>query len=53
MIARMPVASECRRSTHSLLKSLIRFIVHRGVLVTLIQTLLLITFYAVPSNLAW
>ncbi|KAF7416267.1 hypothetical protein PC9H_002532 [Pleurotus ostreatus] len=40
-------------STHSLLKSLIRFIVHRGVLVTLIQTLLLITFYAVPSNLAW
>ncbi|KAJ8689143.1 hypothetical protein PTI98_013197 [Pleurotus ostreatus] len=40
-------------STHSLLKSLIRFVVHRGVLVTLIQTLLLITFYAAPANLAW
>ncbi len=39
--------------THSLLKSLIRFVVHRGVLVTLIQTLLLITFYAAPANLAW
>ncbi|KDQ22798.1 hypothetical protein PLEOSDRAFT_1109896 [Pleurotus ostreatus PC15] len=40
-------------STHSLLKSLIRFVVHRGVLVTLIQTLLLITFYAAPANLVW
>ncbi|KAF7416269.1 hypothetical protein PC9H_002534 [Pleurotus ostreatus] len=40
-------------STRNLLKSLVRFVVHRGVLVTLIQTLLLITFYAMPSNLAW
>lgn len=40
-------------STRNLLKSLVRFVVHRGVLVTLIQTLLLITFYATPSNLAW
>lgn len=39
--------------THSLLKSLIRFVVHRGVLVALIQTLLLIIFYAAPANLAW
>ncbi|KAF4583939.1 hypothetical protein EYR40_002437 [Pleurotus pulmonarius] len=40
-------------STRNLLKSLVRFVVHRGILVTLIQTLLLITFYAMPSNLAW
>lgn len=39
--------------TNGLLKSLIHYVVHRGVLVTLIQTLLLITFYAAPSRLYW
>ncbi|KAJ8519194.1 hypothetical protein ONZ45_g3844 [Pleurotus djamor] len=41
------------RQTHGLLKSLIHFVVQRGVLVTLIQTLLLITFFTIPSNLTW
>jgi len=40
-------------STNNLLKSLMQFIIHRGALVTLIQVLLLITFYAIPSNLTW
>ncbi|KAF9492358.1 hypothetical protein BDN71DRAFT_1396739 [Pleurotus eryngii] len=41
------------QQTNGLLKSLIHYVVHRGVLVTLIQTLLLITFYAAPSRLYW
>ncbi|KAJ3558699.1 hypothetical protein NM688_g760 [Phlebia brevispora] len=39
--------------TNSVIKSLIQYIVHRGVLVTLIQTLLLITFHAAPTHLYW
>ncbi|GLB42931.1 putative glucokinase regulator family protein [Lyophyllum shimeji] len=39
--------------TTTLLNKLILFVIHRGVLVTLIQTLLLITFYAAPRNLYW
>ncbi|KAK7449216.1 hypothetical protein VKT23_013361 [Stygiomarasmius scandens] len=41
------------RETNSLIKSLMKFVVHRGALVTLIQTLLLITFYASPLNIYW
>ncbi|KAK7036782.1 hypothetical protein VNI00_011448 [Paramarasmius palmivorus] len=39
--------------TNGLIKSLIQYVVNRGVLVTLIQTLLLILFYAAPNNLYW
>ncbi|TFK38471.1 hypothetical protein BDQ12DRAFT_606166 [Crucibulum laeve] len=41
------------KQTNSMLKALIQFIIHRGALVTLIQTLLLITFYAIPRSLVW
>ncbi|KAG6826839.1 hypothetical protein H0H92_014192 [Tricholoma furcatifolium] len=37
--------------TNSLLNYIMGFVIHRGVLVTLIQTLLLITFYAIPGRL--
>ncbi|KAJ3889120.1 hypothetical protein GG344DRAFT_67361 [Lentinula edodes] len=42
-------------STHtdSLIKGLIQYIIERGAVVTLIQTLLLITFFAFPNNLYW
>ncbi|KAJ3805202.1 hypothetical protein F5876DRAFT_70004 [Lentinula aff. lateritia] len=42
-------------STHtdSLIKGLIQYIIERGAVVTLIQTLLLITFFACPNNLYW
>ncbi|KAF8956713.1 hypothetical protein BDZ97DRAFT_1850208 [Flammula alnicola] len=39
--------------TNSLLDALVRLILNRGILVTLAQTLLLVTFYAAPANLAW
>ncbi|KAF8591016.1 hypothetical protein K439DRAFT_1126615 [Ramaria rubella] len=39
--------------TNSMIKSLIHFVVNRGALVTLIQTLLLIMFFAVPTRLYW
>ena len=39
--------------TNHLITKLTRFVIHRGALVTLIQTLLLITFYAAPNNLYW
>ncbi|KAJ7590449.1 hypothetical protein C8J56DRAFT_1140467 [Mycena floridula] len=41
------------QKTNHMLKSLIQYVVERGVLVTLIQTLLLITFYAFPGRLYW
>ncbi|KAJ4490549.1 hypothetical protein J3R30DRAFT_97314 [Lentinula aciculospora] len=41
------------RQTDNLIKTLIQYIVERGGVVTLIQTLLLITFYAAPNNLYW
>lgn len=40
-------------STNSILRALIQYIMQRGILVTLIQTLLLITFHAAPKNLYW
>ncbi|TFK22550.1 hypothetical protein FA15DRAFT_516131 [Coprinopsis marcescibilis] len=39
--------------TNNLLSKLVQFTIQRGALVTLIQALLLITFYAAPSHLAW
>jgi hypothetical protein len=39
--------------TNALLTKLMRFIIHRGALVTLFQTVLLITFYAMPDRLVW
>ncbi|KAF5375930.1 hypothetical protein D9615_008228 [Tricholomella constricta] len=39
--------------TNTLLNKLMQFVIHRGALVTLIQTLLLITFYAAPRKLYW
>ncbi|EKM76358.1 hypothetical protein AGABI1DRAFT_108894 [Agaricus bisporus var. burnettii JB137-S8] len=39
--------------TNETLRSLIRFVVHRGALVTLVQVLLLITFYSSPTKLVW
>ncbi|RDB21960.1 hypothetical protein Hypma_010971 [Hypsizygus marmoreus] len=39
--------------TNKLLNTLVQFVIHRGALVTLIQTALLITFYAAPKNLYW
>jgi hypothetical protein len=39
--------------TNALLTRLIRFIIHRGALVTLFQTALLIAFYAAPKNIYW
>ncbi|KAF8883000.1 hypothetical protein BD779DRAFT_1802138 [Infundibulicybe gibba] len=41
------------KGTTTLLNSLIQFIIHRGALVTLIQTLLLLTFFAAPTQLYW
>jgi len=39
--------------TNSIIKTLVHFIIHRGALVTLIQSLLLIMFFAVPTRLYW
>ncbi|KDR76630.1 hypothetical protein GALMADRAFT_139541 [Galerina marginata CBS 339.88] len=39
--------------TTTLLNKLMRYVIHRGVLVTLIQTVLLVTFYAAPDHLYW
>jgi len=39
--------------TNSLLTKLTRFIIHRGALVTLFQTALLVSFYAWPDKLYW
>ncbi|KAG6890167.1 hypothetical protein C0995_010871 [Termitomyces sp. Mi166 len=39
--------------TNTILNRVVGFVVHRGALVTLIQTLLLVTFYALPHNLCW
>lgn len=41
------------RSTNSLVATLVQYIMSRGVLVTLIQTLLLVTFHAAPGRLYW
>jgi hypothetical protein len=40
-------------STDSVLKTLIGFVIQRGVLVALVQTTLLIVFYASSSRLYW
>ncbi|KAH0580483.1 hypothetical protein H2248_001982 [Termitomyces sp. 'cryptogamus'] len=39
--------------TKTLLNRVVGFVIHRGALVTLIQTLLLVTFYALPHSLCW
>jgi hypothetical protein len=39
--------------TNSLITKLTRFIIHRGALVTLFQTALLVTFYAAPKDIYW
>ncbi|KAF9466831.1 hypothetical protein BDZ94DRAFT_1250903 [Collybia nuda] len=39
--------------TNTLLNKLMRFVLHRGALVTTIQTALLITFYVAPNKLYW
>jgi len=39
--------------TNSLLTKLTRFVIHRGALVTLFQTALLISFYAWPNHVYW
>lgn len=36
-----------------MMKTLIQYIMHRGIVVTLIQTALLITFLAAPTKLYW
>ncbi|KAF9483254.1 hypothetical protein BDN70DRAFT_343408 [Pholiota conissans] len=41
------------KQTNSLLYALMRVIMSRGLLVTFTQTLLVITFYAMPTNLVW
>ncbi|KIK54782.1 hypothetical protein GYMLUDRAFT_176682, partial [Collybiopsis luxurians FD-317 M1] len=41
------------RQTDSLVKSLIQYVIERGAVVTLIQTLVLITFFAAPDHLYW
>lgn len=41
------------RNTNSMITSLIHFVVNRGILVTLIQVLLLIFFFAVEDRLYW
>lgn len=41
------------KETNTLLSKLMRFVVQRGILVTTIQVLLLVTFTAVPHSLAW
>ncbi|KAI0685836.1 hypothetical protein BC835DRAFT_1381958 [Cytidiella melzeri] len=40
-------------NTNSIIRTLMQFIMQRGILVTLIQTLLLITFLAAPDRLYW
>ncbi|KAJ2917315.1 hypothetical protein MD484_g3117, partial [Candolleomyces efflorescens] len=39
--------------TNSLLSQVMLFVIQRGILVTLIQVLVLVTFLAAPNNLAW
>ncbi|KAJ7579018.1 hypothetical protein C8J56DRAFT_1059256 [Mycena floridula] len=39
--------------TNIIIDSLIQFVIQRGVLVTCIQVLLLVTFYALPNSLVW
>ncbi|KAJ2930774.1 hypothetical protein H1R20_g6309, partial [Candolleomyces eurysporus] len=39
--------------TNSLLSQVMLFVIQRGILVTLIQVLVLVTFLAAPGNLAW
>jgi hypothetical protein len=41
------------KQTTGLIRSLVHYIVNRGILVTLIQTLLLITFFSNDSELVW
>ncbi|KAI0339701.1 hypothetical protein BDW22DRAFT_1431588 [Trametopsis cervina] len=40
-------------NTNTVLRTLMQYIMQRGILVTLIQTLLLITFHAAPKHLYW
>ena len=40
-------------STDSVLKTLTTFVIQRGVLVALVQTILLTLFYVTPSHLYW
>ena len=42
-----------RSSTDSVLKTLIRFVIQRGLLVTLVQIVLLVVFYASSSHMYW
>ncbi|ESK95445.1 hypothetical protein Moror_999 [Moniliophthora roreri MCA 2997] len=39
--------------TKGLIKSLIQYVINRGIVVTLLQTLLLVLFYAAPNKLYW
>ncbi|KAL0950442.1 hypothetical protein HGRIS_010390 [Hohenbuehelia grisea] len=39
--------------TKSIVKTIMNYIINRGVIVTVIQTLLVITFYASPKRLDW
>ncbi|KAF9063240.1 hypothetical protein BDP27DRAFT_1335373 [Rhodocollybia butyracea] len=41
------------KQTDSLIKNLIQYMVNRGAVVTIIQTMLLISFFAAPNNLYW
>lgn len=41
------------KQTNRLIDELMRFIIHRGALVTVMQTLLLVSFYAFPTRLHW
>ncbi|EAU83608.1 hypothetical protein CC1G_07981 [Coprinopsis cinerea okayama7 len=41
------------KETNSILSQLMKFVVQRGILVTTIQVLLLVSFYAAPGSLAW
>ncbi|PFH49630.1 hypothetical protein AMATHDRAFT_194576 [Amanita thiersii Skay4041] len=41
------------RQTNSLIKTLVQWVLQRGILVTFIQTALVISFYAAPTKLYW
>ncbi|KIJ35272.1 hypothetical protein M422DRAFT_129330, partial [Sphaerobolus stellatus SS14] len=40
-------------NTNEVVRSLTQFVIHRGALVTTIQTALLIAFFASPSTITW
>lgn len=53
MCALLAGARTGMRGTNAVIATLVQYVIRRGVLVALVQTLLLVTFFAAPSRLYW